>query len=72
MKLTERQRDALERLQAAGGVSSYDLRASLATLNALERRSLVSARRGLGSMAMPHTSTKWMITTAGRSALSGS
>lgn len=68
-KLTPKQHDVLERLIAAGGRSSYDLRATLGTLCALERRGLVSARRGLGSIAMPRTSIKWMVTKAGRAAL---
>jgi hypothetical protein len=41
----------------------------MGTLEAMERRGLVQARRGLGSIAMPHTAIKWWLTPAGRAAL---
>jgi len=42
---------------------------SLGTLNALSLRQLVAARYEQGSMAFPHTSIKWRLTSEGRSAL---
>lgn len=69
-RLTAPQLEHLHALKAAGpaGRGAYP-RLSLATLNALERRGLARATRGLGSMAMPHTAIKWRLTWAGDQAL---
>jgi DNA-binding PadR family transcriptional regulator len=43
----------------------------MGTLQALERKGLVTSRHGLGSMFMPRNSINWRITDAGRKALNG-
>lgn len=53
---------------SAGERSAYP-GLSMATLGALERKGLVHAKRGLGSMAFPHTAIKWSLTTAGVAAI---
>ncbi len=67
--LTTLQKSALRRLLAAGGESSYGLRASLRTLYALEARGLVHSRHGFGSVMSPRTRIKWFATSAGRAAI---
>lgn len=42
----------------------------MGTLASLEAKGLVVSKRGLGSIAMPHTAIKWRITDSGRAALS--
>lgn len=69
MKLTKAQHEALVSVLKNPGEGSYGLRTGMRTLEALESRKLVSAKRGLGSMAFPQTSIKWHITDAGRAAL---
>lgn len=69
MKISPRQREALAKLADATQATAYDLRIGMNTLEALEGRGLLTARRGLGSMAFPHTSIQWRITPAGRAAL---
>ncbi len=66
--LTKRQKMALARLSDSASCA-YTIPAGLNTLEALERRGLVSARRGVGSISMPHTAIIWRITDAGRAAL---
>lgn len=51
--------------QPADGASSYKLRLSLTTLNALEKRGLVEAKRELGGMWSPWTNISWRLTPAG-------
>lgn len=41
----------------------------LNTLESLERRGLVQAKRGVGSISMPHTSIRWYITKSGKELL---
>lgn len=68
LKLTNRQAEALIKLRDHGPRTAYP-GISLGTLNSLSLRKLVSATYGLGSISMPHNSTKWIITDLGRSAL---
>ena len=70
-KLTNRQAEALIKLRDGGPRCAYP-GLHLGTLNALSLRGLVSAQYGVGSIAMPHTSIKWTITDAGRTALQAS
>lgn len=72
-KLSEAQRRALEKLAGrTRPASGYGLYERLNVLDALERRGLAYAERGLGSVAFPNTSILWSITRAGRAALSSS
>lgn len=48
MRLSVRQKEALELLADGNWKSAYDLRCSMATLNTLVRRGLLEERRGLG------------------------
>jgi len=67
LKLSSKQRQHLVAL-CNGERSAYP-GLHLGTLNSLETKGLVRAKRGLGSIAMPHTSIKWCITDAGRAVL---
>lgn len=67
MKVTDKQMQHLQVL--AGGERSAYPGLHMGTLAALERKKLVTAERGLGSMAMPRSATKWRLTDAGRAAL---
>lgn len=63
MKLTKLQIMHLLAL-APGERSSYP-GLNLGVLNSLERKGLVSAKRGLGSVFMPRNAIKWCITPEG-------
>jgi hypothetical protein len=67
MLLTDKQRQHLQAL--AGGERGAYPGLHMGTLTALERKKLVAAQRGLGSMAMPRTATLWKLTEAGKSLL---
>ncbi len=67
MKLTDKQRQHLQALTGEERGAYPGLH--MGVLASLERKKMVAARRGLGSIAMPHTSIKWRITDAGRKAL---
>jgi DNA-binding IscR family transcriptional regulator len=69
MKISEKQHEALDKLLRITEMSSYELRVGMNTLNSLEAKGLIKSRRGVGSMAFPHTSIKWSITNAGRAVL---
>lgn len=64
MKITPKQADAL--LTLRNGARSAYPGLHMGTLQALERKGFVVAKRGLGSMAMPQTAIKWFLTLAGR------
>lgn len=68
--MTKPQRAALEVVAAHGKGSSYELRRSLTTLNALVARGYARRINGPGSIAFPRTSIIFYITDAGRAALS--
>ena len=68
MKLSSKQRQHLIVIRDGERSAYPDMH--MGTLNSLENRGLVRSKRGLGSIAMPHTSIKWRITDAGRAALS--
>jgi hypothetical protein len=68
VKLSKAQRIALEKLRDEGERCAYP-GISLGTLNSLSLKGLVSAKRGLGSIAMPHTSIRWKITDSGKAAI---
>lgn len=68
-KLTKAMASALRKIEPHRLISSYSAGVRMDTLEALERRGLVEAQRGLGSIAFPHTSTGWRLTPAGRLAL---
>jgi hypothetical protein len=57
-KLTPLQAEALERLTREWQ-SAYGLRSRLDTLDALVRRGLAERSYEIGSIAFPHTSTKY-------------
>lgn len=61
--------EKLEKLERGDTASSYGLKTSLGTLDALETRKLVKGRRGRGCVAFPHTSIGWSITEEGRKML---
>lgn len=44
---------------------------NIGVLNSLKMRGLVSAKYGLGSIAMPHTSIKWSLTADGSKFIMG-
>lgn len=67
--LSELQRRALEGLKDGQLHSSYDLRATLTTMRALEARGLVRSRHELGSIFSPQTNIKWRVTNDGLRAL---
>ncbi len=67
-KLSPTQVLVLEKMRDGHAHTAYRT-GSLATLEALHRRGLVSKKSGLGSMAFPHTSIEWTITADGRSAI---
>lgn len=70
--LSSKMADVLSRLRDGKPQSSYDLRATLTTMRALEGRGLVTSKHGLGSMAFPQSSIMWRITNAGlRATLEG-
>lgn len=70
MKLTERQIAHLRKLNDnAGPRGAYGNGLNLGTLASLEKRGLVKAWRGLGSMASPRVHIKWQITAAGKEAV---
>ncbi len=63
--LSPKQREALKRLADGQRRSAYALSASLGTLGSLEKRGLVTAKRGLGSMFCPASNIEWRITNDG-------
>ena len=63
--LSPLQQAALAGLKDGERRSAFDLKAKLGTLESLATRGLVTAKRGLGSMAFPHTSIGWRITNEG-------
>lgn len=66
VKLTERQRTAILRA-LCGADSSYSMRASISTCEALERRGLLRADRTKpGAFYSPRTAIKWQLTPRGR------
>ena len=67
MKLSATQEAHLKAL-LDGQRSAYP-RLNMGTLNALERRNLVSSVKGVGSFYSPKTAIRWSITKAGREAL---
>ena len=69
MKLTPRQRTHLEILKFGDWMSSYGAGLNMGTLASLERRGLVRAARGVGSIFSPQTAIKWKITDAGKAAI---
>ena len=70
MRLTEKQITHLRLLNTVGGPrGAYSNGLHMGILSSLERKGLVRAWRGLGSMASPRTHVKWNITDAGRDAL---
>jgi len=70
MRLTEPQLMTLEIMNGhSKPISSYSSGQRMVTLEALERKGLVAATRGIGSMFSPQTAITWRITTAGRQAL---
>lgn len=68
MKLSMMQKETLGFLERNGEQSAYP-HLNMGILASLERKDLVSAKRGLGSMATPRTAIKWNITDTGRAAL---
>ena len=60
VKLTKAQSAALQRMKETPRSSAYTMKVSMATLEALERKGLAKAFRGLGSMAFPKTAIKWV------------
>jgi hypothetical protein len=64
-KLSPTQKTVLNKMRDGKPHTAYRT-GSLATLEALHKRGLVSKRAGLGAMAFPHTSIEWTITDAGR------
>lgn len=67
MKITDKQRQHLQAL--VGGQRGSYPGLHMGILHSLEKKGLVHARYGLGSIAMPHTAIKWAMTDAGRTAL---
>lgn len=67
--LSPNQRAALETLAQRGQCSAYEARLQMRTLEALERKGLVTAHRQIGSMFSPTTNIGWQITEAGRVAI---
>lgn len=67
MKLTMMQKETLVFLERNGKSSAYP-HLNIGILNSLERKKLVTADRGRGSMFSPRTAIKWAITDAGRDA----
>lgn len=63
MKLSKPQINHLRAL-LAGERGSYP-GLNIGVLNSLKMNGLVSAKYGLGSIAMPHTSIKWRLTSEG-------
>ena len=62
--LTDAQRRALL-ADRTRGESSYCLRSSIGTMDALRTRKLVLRVGGLGSMFSPQTAVKWPLTPLG-------
>jgi hypothetical protein len=57
MALTKSQSRALAKLRRRGGwASSYELKETLGTLNALHNKGFADRRGGLGAMAFPRVS----------------
>lgn len=69
MKLTQAQRNVLDRLSDERWRSAYDLSASLNTLKSLRAHRLVRSRSELGYMAFPRNNIEWQITEHGKAAL---
>lgn len=63
--------NALEVLAAHGRGSSYELRRSRGTLNALVARGYATKQQGIGAIAMPRTSIIYTVTNAGLAVLAG-
>jgi len=55
MKLTERQREAYDKLSETEWKSAYELKTSLATLGALVSKGLAKSKHGAGSFSSPQT-----------------
>jgi hypothetical protein len=70
MKLTEKQIAHLKILRHGGPRGAYANGLHMGILASLERKGLVNAYRGIGSMFSPRTAIKWNITKAGIEALS--
>ncbi len=67
-KLSSRQTRCLEILADGKPHCAYPSM-YLGTLNSLSLKGYVRSERGPGSMMMPRTSIKWLITPSGRAAL---
>jgi hypothetical protein len=61
MGISKKQKEVLEKMKPEQWYCAYDLRCSLATLDALKRRGLVEAKSGLGAGFSPRTEIKWKI-----------
>jgi hypothetical protein len=61
MKLSKAQQRVLDSMESREWYCAYDLRCSLATLNALRKRGLVISKgvSDLGSFAFPRIGIKW-------------
>jgi len=66
MKLSKVQRETLAKMLPSRVYCAYDLRCSLSTLRALERRKLVESRHYLGCLYSPRTDILFRLTDAGQ------
>lgn len=60
MKLSKSQEAALEKMELNKWYCAWDLKVSLATLEALERKGMVKKKQELGSMFYPRLHIKFM------------
>lgn len=65
-RLSPEQSRVLRRLHAEGAMSAYELRTSIATLQALERRAVIRVETTLGAIAFPRSACA-MATALGSS-----
>ena len=58
-ELSDVQKSILGKMEKGKWYSAYDLKASLASLRAMERTRLVKSKEGLGSVAFPRVCIAW-------------
>jgi len=63
MKLSKTQRKVMDKMEYDKWYSAYDLRCSVATLNALGNKGIVETKRLLGSYYFPRTNIEYRLKT---------
>lgn len=65
MKLSDTQKKVIEKMEPGKWYCAYILQASLATLDALKKKGVLTSRSGLGSIFSPRTGVEFSLADEG-------